>query len=136
MRGKREGSVLDFMSVCISILAMSIVVTAYFYCSDLLLRKGQISQIARCYILKMETVGCLTQGDKNRMLAELQTVGLQGINLEGSTTNPVEYGDSVILRIRGKLKGRIWGEEHDLFRSVFTVREVPVEELRMSTAKH
>lgn len=136
MREKREGSVLDFMSVCICILAMSIVVTAYFYCSDLLLRKGQISQIARCYILKMETVGCLTEGDKNRMLAELQTVGMQGIDLEGSTTNPVGYGDSVILRIRGKLKGRIWGEEHDLFRSIFTVREVPVEELRVSTAKH
>ncbi len=55
MRGKREGSVLDFLPVCICILAMSIVVTAYFYCSELLLKKGQISQVARCYILKMET---------------------------------------------------------------------------------
>lgn len=136
MRGKREGSVLDFLSVCICILAMSIVVTAYFYCSDLLLRKGQISQVVRCYILKMETVGCLTEEDKNRMLAELQDIGLQGIDLAGSTTTPVEYGDSVILHIQGKLKGRIWGDEHDLFRSIFTVREMPVEEMRMSTAKH
>lgn len=136
MRGKREGSVLDFMSVCICILAMAVVVTAYFYCSDLLLRKGQISQVARCYILKMETVGCLTEGDRNGLLAELQSIGLQGIDLTGSTTNPVGYGDRVILRIQGRLKGRIWGEEHDLFRSVFRVREVPVEELRMSTAKH
>ena len=46
MRGKREGSVLDFLPVCICILAMSIVVTAYFYCSELLLKKGQISQVA------------------------------------------------------------------------------------------
>lgn len=61
MARKREGSALDFLSVCICILAMSIVVTAYFYCSDLLLRKGQVSQVARCYILKMETVGCLTE---------------------------------------------------------------------------
>lgn len=136
MRGKREGSVLDFLPVCLCILAMSIVVTAYFYCSDLLLRKGQISQVARCYILKMETVGCLTEGDKNQMLAELQTIGLRGIDLTGSTVNPVEYGDSVILRIRGNLQGRIRGGEHDLFHSVFTVREVPVEETRMSTAKH
>ncbi len=136
MRGKREGSVLDFMSVCICILALAVVVTAYFYCSDLLLRKGQISQISRCYILKMETVGCLTEADKNRMLEELQAIGLQGIDLTGSTAAPVGYGDNVILRIRGKLRGRIWGEEHDLFRSVFTAREVPVEEMRMSTAKH
>ena len=136
MGGKQEGSVLDFLSVCICILAMSIVVTAYFYCSDLLLRKGQVSQVARCYILKMETLGCLTESDKNQMLAELQNIGLQGIDLTGSTMNPVEYGDSVILHIRGKIQGRMWGENHDLFRSIFTVREVPVEETRMSTAKH
>ena len=136
MARKREGSALDFLSVCICILAMSIVVTAYFYCSDLLLRKGQVSQVARCYILQMETVGCLTEGDKNRMLAELQSIGLQGIDLTGSTMNPVEYGDSVILHIRGKIQGKMWGENHDLFQSIFTVREVPVEEMRMSTAKH
>lgn len=136
MARKREGSALDFLSVCICILAMSIVVTAYFYCSDLLLRKGQVSQVARCYILKTETVGCLTEGDKNRMLAELQSIGLQGIDLTGSTMNPVEYGDSVILHIRGKIQGKMWGENHDLFQSIFTVREVPVEEMRMSTAKH
>ena len=136
MARKREGSALDFLSVCICILAMYIVVTAYFYCSDLLLRKGQVSQVARCYILKMETVGCLTEGDKNRMLAELQSIGLQGIDLTGSTMNPVEYGDSVILHIRGKIQGKMWGENHDLFQSIFTVREVPVEEMRMSTAKH
>lgn len=136
MRGKQEGSVLDFLSVCICVLAMSIVVTAYFYCSDLLLCKGQVSQVARCYILKMETLGCLTESDKNQMLAELQSIGLQGIDLTGSTINPVEYGDSVILHIRGKIRGRMWGENHDLFQSIFTIREVPVEETRMSTAKH
>lgn len=136
MRGKQEGSVLDFLSVCICILAMSILATAYFYCSDLLLCKGQISQVARRYILKMETVGCLTEDDKNHMLVELQAIGLQGIDLTGSTVNPVNYGDSVILRIRGKLQGRIWREDHDLLHSIFTVRDMPVEETRISTAKH
>ncbi len=136
MRGKREGSVLDFLPVCICILAMSIVVTAYFYCSELLLKKGQISQVARCYILKMETVGYLTEGDRSRMLEELHTIGLGGIDLTGSTVNPVEYGDSVILHIRGNLQGKFWGGEHDLFHSVFMAREVPVEETRLSTAKY
>lgn len=136
MRGKQEGSVLDFMTVGICILAMAVVLTAYFACSDLLLRKGQISQIARCYILKMETVGCLTEEEKNNMLKELQAIGLRGIDLTGTTVNPVEYGDSVILQIRGRLQANVWKEEHDLFRSVFTAREVPVEERRMSTAKH
>lgn len=136
MRGKQKGSVLDFMTVGICILAMAVVLTAYFACSDLLLRKGQISQIARCYILKMETMGCLTETEKNNMLAELQDVGLQAIDLTGTTMNPVEYGDSVILQICGRLQASVWKEEHDLFRSVFTTREVSVEELRMSTAKH
>ena len=136
MRGKREGSVLDMLSVCICILALAVVATAYFYCSDLLLRKGQISQVSRRYILKMESVGCLTETDKNRMLEELQAIGLQSVDLTGSTMEPVQYGSDVILRIRGNLRGRIWGEEHDLFRSVFTVREVPADETLLSTAKH
>lgn len=45
MRGKREGSVLDFLPVCICILAMSIVVTAYFYCSELLLKKDRSARL-------------------------------------------------------------------------------------------
>lgn len=136
MKGKQEGSVMDFLSVCICILAMSIVLTVYLSCTDLLSRKGQISQVARCYMLKMETVGYLTEGDRSAMLAELQTIGLQGIDLAGSTVIPVEYGDTIILQIRGKLQGRIWRENHDLFQSVFTVQEIPVEEICMSTAKH
>lgn len=136
MKGKQEGSVLDFLSVCICILAMSIVLMAYLSCTDLLSRKGQISQVARCYMLKMETVGCLTEGDRSAMLAELQTIGLQGIDLAGSTVAPVEYGDTIILQIRGKLQSRLWREDHDMFRSVFTVQEIPVEEICMSTAKH
>ncbi len=136
MRKKQEGSMFDFMAVGICILAISVVLTAYFGCSDLLLRKGQISQIARCYILKMETMGCLTEGEKNKMLAELYAAGLRGIDLTGTTMNPVEYGDCVILQIRGRIQGSVWREDHDLFRSVFTAREMPVEERRMSTAKH
>ncbi|MBO5281692.1 MAG: hypothetical protein J6B43_00980 [Lachnospiraceae bacterium] len=136
MKGKQKGSVLDFMTVGLCILALAVVLTAYFACSDLLLRKGQISQIARCYILKMETMGCLTEGEKNNMLAELQAVGLQAIDLTGTTMNPVEYGDCVILQIRGRIQASMWREDHDLFQSVFTAREVPVEERRMSTAKH
>lgn len=136
MKRKQEGSVMDFLSVCICILAMSIVLMVYLSCTDLLSRKGQISQVARCYMLKMETVGCLTEGDRNAMLAELQTIGLQGIDLTGSTVTPVEYGDTIILQIRGKLQGKVWRENHDLFQSVFTVQEIPVEEICMSTAKH
>lgn len=136
MKGKQEGSVLDFLSVCICILAMSIVLTVYLSCADLLSRKGQISQVARCYMLKMETVGCLTDGDRNAMLAELRTIGLQGIDLAGSTAAPVEYGDTITLQIRGILRSRMWGEDHDMFQTIFTVREIPVEEICMSTAKH
>lgn len=136
MGGKQEGSLLDFMSVGICILAMMIVLTAYLHCSDLLLRKGEISQVARCYILKMETVGCLTESDKNDMLEELYALGMQEIDLTGTTLSPVEYGDSVFLHIRGKITGRIWGEEHDMLESTFEAREIPVEEMRMSTAKH
>lgn len=117
---KRErGNVGELMASGICLLAMTVVMLAYLDSAGLIHQKTQVSQIARKYILRMETVGMLTGADQTALSIELEAVGVSEFQLDGTTTSQVDYGEPIILQIRGKLKN---GYE-------FT-------EKRVSTAKH
>lgn len=103
---KREkGSVGDFMAACICMLMMSALLLSYMDSVRLIDRKTEINQIARKYILKMETVGMLTEPDKSALLEELAAAGASEVRLEGTTVHRVGYGSAIVLHIRGKLGG-------------------------------
>lgn len=116
---KENGSVGELIAAGICILAMTVVMLAYLDNMGLIVRKTEISQIARKYILRMETVGMLTEEDRAALCEELTAAGVTELELEGTTLWRAEYGDPIALRIQGKLQGK-----YD-----FT-------ENRMSTAKH
>jgi len=117
---KRErGSIGDFMSAGICMLAMTLLMLAYMDNVWLIHRKSQVSQIARQYILRMETVGYLTEEDRVALNRELDEAGVTDVALNGTTMVPVTYGDIITLEIQGRLEG-----EYDF------------EEKRISTAKH
>jgi hypothetical protein len=78
-----------------------------------------VGQLARKYILKMETVGYLSGNDQAKLLEELNEIGVSEVSLEHSTMSPGEYGQTIELDIRGKLKG-----------------EYSFQEYRVSTAKY
>lgn len=107
------------MSAGICMLAMTVLMLSYMDNVWLIHQKTEVSQIARQYILKMETVGYLTEEDRIRLSQELSGAGVTQLELEGTTMWPVEYGDIITLEIKGKLEG-----EYDF------------EERRISTAKH
>lgn len=136
MKRKSRGNILDFVSIMITILAMSIMVMAYLECTNLLMKKMEIGQISRKYILKMETDGYLTEQLKGEMLQELTAAGLRGIDLSGTTLHPVAYGDAVFLKIKGSVAGRILGEDDEIWNRGFKEGLFTVEEERMSTAKN
>lgn len=136
MKSKSKGNILDFVSIMITILAMSIMVMAYLECTNLLMKKMEIGQISRKYILKMETDGYLTEQLKGEMLQELYRAGLRGIDLSGTTLHPVTYGDAVFLKIKGSVAGRILGNVNEMWNSGFKEGLFTVEEERMSTAKN
>lgn len=103
---KREaGSVGDFMAACICMLMMSALLLSYMDSIRLIDRKTEINQIARKYILKMETVGMLTEPDKSALLEELAAAGASEVRLEGTTVQRVGYGNAIVLHISGKLGG-------------------------------
>ncbi|MDE6924875.1 MAG: hypothetical protein K2P59_06375 [Acetatifactor sp.] len=118
MRQER-GSIGDIMAAGICMLAMTVLMLSYLANVRLIHQKTEVSQIARQYILKMETVGYLTEEDRIRLGRELEVVGVTELELTGTTMTPVTYGDIITLEIRGRLEG-----EYDF------------EEKRISTAKN
>ena len=116
---RQEGSIGDLLSVGLCILAMITVTMAFMECAGLVNQKTAVSQTARNYILRMETVGYLTQAEEGELLRELAADGVRDVDLTGTTRTPVGYGSEIVLRISGKIG-----------------RGYVVEEKRVSTAKH
>ena len=116
---KENGTVADLMAAGLCMLAMMAVILSYMGNVRMIDQREQVSQIARKYILKMETQGVLTDADRTALTAELELAGVTDLRLDGTTLAPVTYGEPVVLIIRGKL-----GDGYEF------------EEKKVSTAKH
>jgi len=116
---KENGNVGELLSAGLCMLAMTVVMLSYIDNAGLIKQKTEVSQIARKYILRMETVGMLTDGDRLDLMGELDALGVSQPRLDGSTVWQVDFGEPIVLQIQGKL-----GNGYD-----FT-------EKRVSTAKH
>ena len=116
---KESGTIGDLIAIAMCMLAMTILMTHYMGSVRIIQQKMEVSQIARKYILRMETMGRLTEEDRELLCKELTDVGVEALQLEGTTTCQVTYGEEVVLLIQGEL-----GNGYD-----FT-------EKRVSTAKY
>lgn len=126
---------LDFLTMGIAMIAISIVVFVSLNVMELMITKLEVSQIARKYILIMEIQGCLSEDDRVDMLNELELAGLRDIDIMGTTLQSVGYGENIILIIKGNVSG--WkASVGDIWTKVFEIEEYEVEEKRMSTAKN
>ena len=116
---KETGNVGDLMTAGLCVLALVVVIFSYLDSAQLIQDKLQVAQLARKYILRMETVGMLSAEDEAVLSRELIDLGVTDFRLDGTTTRAVGYGEEIVLEIRGKLDGS----------HAFTER-------RVSTAKH
>lgn len=116
---RKRGNIGDLMTTGMCMLGMMIVMLAYFDSVELLNQKENVGQLARKYILRMETVGYLTPEDRIQLTVELESAGVTEIDYEGTTLQETAYGSPITLQIAGRLKG-----EHDFV------------EKRASTAKN
>lgn len=108
---RQRGNVADMMSTCICILAISTLLVFFLQVVGMLQQKQEVGQLARKYILRMETVGYLTPADEITLDRELSDMGLEELCLDGTTRNRVGYGETISLSIRGRLKGGFAFEE-------------------------
>ena len=116
---RQEGSIGDLLSVMLCILGMTVVMSAFLDCVNVVNRKTMVGQLARNYVLRMETVGYLAAEDELALRRELESNDVSDVSLNGTTREPVSYGAEITLRIEGRIGGK----------HVF-------EETRVSTAKH
>ena len=133
MRKKSRASLIDFTSVLLAVLAMVVIICAFFQISELLIVRMDISQTSRKYMLRMETRGYLEEVDRSSLEQELTALGLSDIDLSGTTLSPVAYGDVIVLHVKGRITGRSINGGWPLG---WVEREYDVEEKRMSTAKN
>ena len=109
----------ELLTMGMCVLALTVVMLNYLQNVQLLQAKENVGQLARAYLLKMETVGYLEPAEQAHLTAELETAGLTEIDYEGSTLEPAGYGERIILQIHGKLGG-----------------DYEIREKRVSTAKN
>ena len=102
---KSRGTIGDIMLTGVCILAMLVMMVSCFESVELLNQKAAVGQLARKYILQMETQGFLSGEARAALSVELAALGVTEINYEGTTCNTVSYGEPVALVIKGKLKG-------------------------------
>lgn len=103
---RTQGNVGSIMTTGICLLAMTVVMFSYLDSVQLIQQKTEVSQLARKYILRMETIGYLTSGDRNMLTGELQAIGVTDVSYEGTTENLCGYGEPISLQIKGKLRGQ------------------------------
>ena len=101
----QRGNVGDLMLTGVCMLAMTVMMLAYMDSLELLEQKREVGQLARKYILQMETKGYLTAENSEALKTELEAVGATEISLNGTTVNPVGYGENIILQMEGRLGG-------------------------------
>lgn len=101
---KKRGSVLKILPVFLGIAAVTVLSLMYlYYARDMDVRE-QATQVIREYLLDMEAEGCLTDQAKTELVDRLRDIGLENINLSGTTMNNAGYGNEIILRVNAVVK--------------------------------
>ena len=100
IKKKRKASVLEntlvmFVNLILVCAFLVIVFGAFSGVSD----KWGMRQVAREYMLIMETEGYLNATDQAALKAELESYGLYNISFSGTTTREVDYGERIYLCI-------------------------------------
>ncbi len=134
IRKKKEASIIEntlvmLLEVIVVCAFLVVIFGAFAGISD----KWGMRQVAREYLLIMETEGYLTSTDEANMIAELESYGLYNISIRGTTTREVEYGERIYLCITGTYDDNILAFAGGL--SKVTENPVQITINRQTTAK-
>ena len=132
---RRTGSVLKIIPLFLGMIATAVLSLMYLhYVKDMDIRE-QASQIAREYLLLMESTGYLTVQDEQLLTTELKQLGIDNINLTGTTTQPADYGEKIYLVISGSVAVSDI-ELNNLFDMRDREKQTPLHISKCTTAKN
>lgn len=99
---KKEGSVIENMLVAlIGITMMMAFLVIIFGSFASISARWNMRQVAREYLLVMESDGYLSSADQADLIAELESYGMYNVSVSGTTVREVNYGDRIYLKITG-----------------------------------
>lgn len=99
MKKKQKGAIDSFLYVIVTITVLLVFVVALLPCFRILQARNDINQIARRYLLIMETEGYLPGEEENQLRKELLALpGVQQVVIHpGTTLSMAGYGEEVVL---------------------------------------
>ena len=101
IKRKDKGILDQFLPAIVVIVLMAVLWTGSMISASNIDRSSDIQQVARTYLLRMETDGCLTEENRNLLLSELEALDMERIDLTGTSFTDVGYGNQIRLVIRG-----------------------------------
>lgn len=127
------GTVIDMVASIFTLMAIGVILIFYISWSANIEGKASINRIARKYLLQMETVGCLV--NTAGLVSELESAGVSGISLTGTTTAPQTYGAPIYLTIHGSMAVQSVGFDPTGWQMTSVTSSIPISITLTSTAK-
>ncbi|MFI3238103.1 MAG: hypothetical protein R3Y47_08785 [Lachnospiraceae bacterium] len=132
---KDQGFIHQILPVFFSIVVVLCIVIMSGEWMSVIRRRDEINQVARSYLLKMESTGYLQEEDKDDLLSLLGDMNISNIDLSGTTLSSVSYGDHIYLCIEGIFEYEVV-ELIPFQEKEYELLTMPFEIEMMSTAKH
>ena len=85
LRRKDKGILDQFLPAIVVIVLLAVLWTGSMISASNIDRSSDIQQVARTYLLRMETDGCLTEENRNLLMAELEALDMEQIDLTGTS---------------------------------------------------
>ena len=104
MRRKDAGFVEKMLPVLLSTGMVFGLILLSGRFTEVIRTREEMNQIARAYLLEMETVGYLPNDRILSLENKLKDCGLTEISFAGTTLTEVDYGESIQLSVTGNLK--------------------------------
>lgn len=133
---KDNGNVMSIFPAVFTIIAVTIMLVFYVGWMANVAKKDEVRQIGREYMLAMETEGRLSSSMESSMRSELAAKGLKNIDLSGTTTTDVGYGNEIFLCVKGDLDIHTYSTASGAFQLLQNAGSIPVRFTLESTAKH
>lgn len=131
-----EGSsaFMGFLPILMVTIFVALIAIQYIGFIRELEYKEAINMIMRKYIIRMETVGYLTEEEELNIKSELQDIGMENIDLLGSTTREVEYGETIYLYVKGNIQTDILNIIN-ILEGKWETDVIQIDEKRSSTSQ-
>ena len=132
---KDKGNIMSIFPGVFTIVAVAMMLVFYIGWMGNVAKNDEVRQVGREYILAMETEGRMSSSMESAMRSELSAKGLKNIDLSGTTTSDVGYGNEIFLNVKGDLEVDTYST-NGFFGLVRGSDTIPIEIRLTSTAKH